>query len=213
MANLCFPWPRCLSLAVILLFPQTGFLRADQIEMQNGDRYVGTVISLTPDSVVLQSQMLGKIIVPRSHVALISMGTPGHPITPATSAVAPVASTATKGPNMDLAAALRQLGADTNAVEQIRKQFLQGAGPQANDKFNDLLDGLSTGKIDLNNLRAQAKSAADQLRALKKDSGGQADDTLDAYLSILDNFLAESGSSPSGNAISTNASQGITTIR
>src|ERR1700678_3074217 len=74
MTTMCFSLKRGLVLAGILLVPSAQFLRADQIEMKNGDRYVGTVLSMTADSVVLQSQMLGKVVVPRSKVSLISLG-------------------------------------------------------------------------------------------------------------------------------------------
>jgi hypothetical protein len=208
MTTMCFSLRRCLALAGILLVPSAQFLRADQIEMKNGDRYVGTVLSMTADSVVLQSQMLGKVVVPRSKVSLISLGMAPLPVAPTAAAVAPVSSASAKESGVDVATALRQLGANTNAIEQIRLQFLQGAGQQANDKFNQLLDGLSSGKMDINGLRAEAKSAADQLRALKKGMGS--DDTLDAYLNILDSFLAESAPSPT---VSTNTSPGITTIQ
>ena len=75
-------------------------------------------------------------------------------------------------------------------------------GPEANGKFDELMGGLLTGKIDISGLRAQAKSAADQLRAMKKDMGGDGSAMLDAYLSVLEKFLAEE---PAGGAGSRNA--------
>src|SRR6516225_2955583 len=53
---------------VLILFATPG-LRADVLEMQNGDRYSGKVISVTPDTVVLTNEMLGKITVLRGKVA------------------------------------------------------------------------------------------------------------------------------------------------
>jgi len=103
------------------------------------------------------------------------------------------------------------LGANTNLVQQIRKQFLADAGPKANDKFDELLNGLTTGKLDINGLRAEAKSAADQLRAMKKDMGGDAGETLDAYLGVLDSFLSQSA--PPAAAPVTNSTQGTIIIR
>src|ERR1043165_1041173 len=51
-----------------------GFqLKADQIEMQNGDRYVGTVLSLNTNTLVLHSEVLGDLTLPRSKVAQINL--------------------------------------------------------------------------------------------------------------------------------------------
>jgi hypothetical protein len=176
---------------------------ADQVEMQNGDRYNGRVVSLSDESVVLQNDILGKITLPRAKVALLSVGSP----TPTPAVAAPVAASAatnkasaplnpialTNG-NPDIAGALKRLGANTNFIEQIRGQFLAEAGPAANQQFSEMLRGLMTGKIDVASLRAQAKSAADQLRSFQRDLGPDAGDTLSSYLAILDKFLGETDS-------------------
>ena len=47
---------------------------AEQIEMQNGDRYVGKVLSLSNNVVVVRSEMLGTVRLPRSKVARITLG-------------------------------------------------------------------------------------------------------------------------------------------
>src|SRR5262249_39797123 len=91
----------------------------------------------------------------------------------------------------EFSAAMRELGTQTNLIQQVRSQFLGDAGPEANDKFNEMLDGLISGKLTLNDLRAQAQTAADQLRSLKKDLGPEAGDSMDGYLTILDHFLRE----------------------
>ena len=97
--------------------------------------------------------------------------------------------------------ALRQLGSNTNLIQQVQKQFLGDAGSEANDKFNELLGGLMSGKLSVDDIRAQAKSAADQLRALKREGGEEAGFAVDAYLTILDHFLKDT--TPSG--VTTNA--------
>src|SRR5262245_24775013 len=48
--------------------------RADQIEMQNGDRYHGKVLAMTNATLVLQSEILGTIKLPREKVSLINLG-------------------------------------------------------------------------------------------------------------------------------------------
>jgi hypothetical protein len=174
--------------------------RADQVEMQNGDRYGGKVLSLSADSVVLQNDILGKITLPRNKIALLSVGAPVTASSPALNLAA--AATTNRPPaalktivltndNADLASAFRSLGANTNFIEQIRGHFLADAGPAANQQFNDTLAGLTSGKIDMAGLRAQARAAADQIRSLQHDLGPEAGDSLGSYLAILDAFLRE----------------------
>jgi len=205
--------------SALLLFVAGG-LQADQVEMQNGDRYAGKVISMTADNIVLQSDVLGKLTLPRSKVANINLGTnAATPVTPPPAAQstnqAKAASIILTNANPDIAAALRHLSANTNFVEQVRNQFLSGAGPEANNKYDELVAGLLSGKFDMNNLRAEAKTAADQIRALKRQSG-DVGEPLNSYLAILDNFLKQSAPStpvvPSA-ASTTNSAQAITVVR
>jgi hypothetical protein len=200
----------------LLLFVAGG-LRADQVEMQNGDRYAGKVISMTADTIVLQSDVLGKLTLPRSKVANINLGasaaTPALPPPAARSTnQAKAASPALTNANPDIAAALRNLGANTNFVEQVRKQFLSGAGPEANNKYDEMVGGLLSGKFDMNSLRAEAKAATDQIRELKRQ-GGDVGEPLDSYLAILDNFLKQTAPSIPSAAATTNSAPGITIIR
>ena len=174
---------------------------ADQVVMQNGDRFSGHVLSLSAESVVLQNENLGKITVPRAKVSLLSLGdAPALAQTAAATApsIAMPTNQAAVNPHTinvtnsnDIAKALRSLGANTNFIEQIRGQFLADASPEANQQFNDTLGGLMSGKVDMQGLRAQAKSAADQLRAYQKELGPEAGDEFNTYLTILDNFLKQ----------------------
>ncbi len=176
--------------------------RADVVEMQNGDRYVGQVVSLGADTLVVQSEVLGKLELPRARVALIGLGANAATnlarVRPAAKPQprAPSVSATNSGP--DMSRMLRQLGLSTNLVQQVQKQFLGEAGPEAKDKFNELLSGYMTGKLNLEDIRSQARSAADQIRALKKDLGEDTGSTLDAYLGILDRFLKEGAPAGAG---------------
>jgi hypothetical protein len=174
-------------------------LRADVLEMQNGDRYSGKVLSVTSDTVVLHSEVLGKITVPRQKVASLSFGTNAvapkmaADIVRATnfpSASAPLANT-----NVDLSTALRQLGANTNFVGQVRQQLLSGS-PEASGKYDEMVNGLLTGQLNLTDVRREAQSSAEQLRSLKRELGPEADESLDGYLKILDDFLKETANAP-----------------
>ena len=177
--------------ATALLFSALLPARADQVELTNGDRYVGYVLSVNSNTVVLQSDVLGNARLPRSKVAVISFGR--IPGTNSTSRLSPTNTPPALASNAvaDLNPALRRLGASTNLIRQVQQQFLSGAGTEANAKFNELLNGLITGNLDVNDIRAQAKSAADQLRTLQKESGEESSFAASAYLSILDHFLKE----------------------
>ena len=86
----------------------------------------------------------------------------------------------------------------TNLIQQVQTQFLSEASPEAKDKFNELVGGLLSGKLTVNDIRAQAQAAADQVRAAKRDGGDNAGLALDGYLAILDQFLSETA--PAGGS-------------
>ena len=48
------------TLALVLLGIGFCGVRADQIEMQNGDRYNGKLLAMTNGTLVLQSEILGR---------------------------------------------------------------------------------------------------------------------------------------------------------
>jgi hypothetical protein len=209
-------WATVLAMRIKLRFTWSGMilmlivapgLRADVLEMQNGDRYSGKVISVSPDAVVLNSEVVGKITVPRNKVVSLSFGTnavaPGatgklaQPIsTNLSTATAPAAGVNT---NVDLSAALRQLGPNTNFVGQIRQQMLAG-NPEAARKYDEMVGGLLSGQLNVNDVRQQAQAAAAQLRALKRELGPEADDSLDGYLQVLDSFIKETAHEPADAA-------------
>jgi len=170
-------------------------LKADQVEMQSGDRYNGHVVSINTNTVVIQSDALGTLRVPRSKVANITLS----PVPTAASPALPSASKAQAAPSSGQAKATAPKaspmfsGLDTNSflVQQVQKQFLSDAGGEANAKFNELLGGLMSGKLDMEDIRAQAKVAAGQLRALQRESGEETGLATGTYLAILDHFLEE----------------------
>ena len=182
------------SFGIVFMFIATISLRADEVEMQNGDRYFGKVLSVSADTVTLESEVLGKINVPRKNVASLAFGTnavtaisvPTNP--PTASSASAVADT-----NADFSAALRDSRADTNAIQSIREQML-AASPEAAGKYDEMVNGLLSGQLNVDDLRREAQSDADQLRALKRELGPDAGESLDGYLDVLDDFLKESGS-------------------
>jgi hypothetical protein len=202
-----------MTLAAALALCPLAFLRADQVVMQNGDTYNGKVLSVTTNAVVLQNDNLGSVTLARSKITSISFENRtakgssqaasstgiqiGQPVTAQTNA------------SSDLTTALHGIGDQTNLIQQVQSQFLGSAGPDAVNKFNELLNGLSTGKIDLNGLQAEAQSAADQLRSLAKDLGPDTSGVMDSYLAILDNFLQEAAAAN----VPTNSSSAVSKAR
>jgi hypothetical protein len=144
---------------------------------------------------MLKNEFLGTVRLPRGRVAMVLFGTnslgnfTGAPLF---TNIQGKASTPglTNNPS-DLASQLRQLAGQTNAMEQIETQMLGGAGPEAKNKYNDLLGGLISGRLGVDDIRLEARTAADQLRAARKDLGEDAGPLLDSYLAILDHFLRE----------------------
>jgi hypothetical protein len=173
-------------------------LAADQLELQNGDRFSGKVLSVSANAVVLESDALGKITVPRQKVARLAFGT--NTITPV--AVNPVPPVPTNPPtaaalsallktNAQMTAVLRQPGTDTNVIRQIREQMLAGS-PGASAKYDEMVSSLLSGQMNMDDLRREAQSSVDELRELKRDLGPDVGDSLDGYLEVLDQFLKES---------------------
>src|SRR5712691_5225921 len=198
-AGLSRPRPAVFSIVSVLLALLCGnhFLHADQVEMQNGDHYAGKVLALNTNTVVLQSDVLGLVNLPREKVATITLGT--VMATNVARSGAPIngkfrspSITATNAPR-DLATN-HQLAGDTNVIRQVEEQLLANAGPEAKAKFNELASGLMSGSLSVSDIRKEAKAAADQLRAAKRDLGPEAGEAFDGYLAILDAFLQDSAS-------------------
>ena len=198
--------PLFVSSGIIFIFVATLCLRADQLEMQNGDRISGKILSVSADAVVLDSEVLGKINVPRKKVASLAFGT--NAVAPVTASNLPRVAVPTNvpaasalgvaaKPNVNLSATLRHPGTDTNFIGQIREQMLAGS-PEAAGKYDAMVGGLLSGQLNVDDIRREAKSSADQLRKLKRDLGPEADDSLNAYLEVLDSFLKETDAGSAG---------------
>jgi hypothetical protein len=171
----------------------------DQLTMTNGDTYQGKVLLVNADSVVLQSEVQGKVTLPRAKVASIQFGpsaavVPSASLAPRAAQTNPVpqalAGTAPPGLSNRLDS-VPALGGDQKSLEKLQSDLLSTASPEAKAKFTEMLTGLMTGKLSMNDLRTQAKTTADQLRAYKQELGPEAGGMLDTYLSILDQFVQE----------------------
>lgn len=172
------------------------FCRGDQVDMQNGDRYLGKIVSLDGNEVVFQSEMLGKVRFPRAKISQLTLGTNTASRLSATNRSG-VLLGATAVPNVttnsipELSKILRQYTGDTNLMQQIEGQLQGSAGGEARAKFNEMMGGVLTGRLSVSDIRKEAQLAATQLRALKRELGDDTGWGLDGYLSILDNFVKE----------------------
>src|SRR5947207_6902275 len=167
----------------------------DQVQMRNGDQYFGSVVSLNKDTLVIQSDVLGTIRLPRGKVAFVDFSAgPAAQNLSNTSKTnqAPHFPQLTSTNANAFSAASPDLGSNSNLLHQIEAQYLGDAGPEAKAKFNELLSGYLTGKLSVNDIRTEAQTAADQVRSLRKDMGDDAGSLIDGYLAILDTFLKES---------------------
>ena len=193
-------------LILIIAFFPSG-LWADQLEMQNGDRLSGKVLTASASTVVFESEMLGKINVPRKNILAVTFGANAAPIKAASGATqvsvpanphAAIPLPALSGTNAVWSGSIRSPDMDTNVIRQVREQMLAG-NPAAAAKFDEIADGLMSGKLDLDDLRRQARAAADQLREFKRQDP-EIGDSLDAYLQVLDGFLNEPADRPANAA-------------
>src|SRR6267154_611955 len=114
--------------AVAMLMVGMIYPRGDRVEMQNGDRYFGRVLSLNTNTLVLRSEVVGEVRLPRGKVALIVLGA-DTPTNAASALAFPNGrSAAPTNTVLDLSASLRELGANTNLIRQVQAQILGDAG-------------------------------------------------------------------------------------
>ena len=198
-------------------------VRADMIELTNGDHYRGTVISMTQSNLEFLSEIQGKVKLPRDKIAQITLH---EVVTKSVIVTKPVASPAAAplilsgSPNAAPVSAaptgqadaviqqMRQQGVDPKLINQVQEQIFGKSSPEAAQKFNEMIGGLTSGSMSMHDLRNQAQGAIDQIKTAKKEFGSDAGDMLDGYLVILQKFVADAdadggvavSSSPSSTA-------------
>ncbi len=176
--------------------------RADVLELVNGDHYRGTIVSVNQSNVEFQSDILGRITLPRDKVAGMAFRDAAIP-QPATATNAAGPSLIMQGTNRlgpASAAApgdavlrqMRQEGVDPKLVNQVQEQVFGQGDPAAAQKFNELMGGLMTGSLSIADIRAQAQESIQQIKDAKQELGPDVGDMFDGYLAILENFVAES---------------------
>lgn len=179
-------------------------VKADLLELTNGDHYRGIVISMTQSNLEFQSEIQGRVKLPRDKVAKITFheSAVSKPVaaTPPTAAAPLILS----GPNTPTQPAsqadavvkqMREQGIDPKLINQVQQQIFGKASPEAAQKFNETMDGLISGKLNIQDIRAQAQNSLNQIKAARKELGDDAGEMLDGYAAILEKFVQETGPS------------------
>ena len=168
-----------------LVFPAT-FPRADVIECDNGDRYHGKVLSMDDKQVTLQNEITGRLQIPRARIVTLSFRE-------RTAAPAPARIVATNSPPIRPGA----IQMDQSAIQKVQNEMLAGATPEANQMFNEMVQALMSGQMDVSEVRNKAQTTLQELRSLQKELGD--DETaalLNSYGAILENFLKQAPARP-----------------
>ena len=206
------------ALALCAAFP----LKADTVELINGDHYRGKVMGMDSNTIDFVSEIQGRVHLPRNKVAqitfhevtarpvagtnstapaaaapLIMYGTNNLYAAASSAAPAPAPAVASPATTEAVVQQMRQQGVQPQLINQVQEQIFGKASPEASQKFEEIMSGLMSGQISVQDLRVQAQSAIKQARDAKKELGGDAGEMLDGYIGILEKFVAESA--PSAN--------------
>jgi hypothetical protein len=180
-------------------------IRAEVIELVNGDHYAGAVVSMDRSTVEFRSEIQGVIRIPREKVARITFTTmalkPAGALPSSGEPTTQVANHLSKGSSTtnNAAAVVQQIrveGVDPNTADQIQKQLLGQTSPEVTQMFNQMVKGLMTGSLTVDDIRAQARSALKDVREVRKEFDGDEGQVIDGYINILQKFLAESEPPP-----------------
>lgn len=164
-------------------------IRADVVECDNGDRYNGKVLSMDEKEVKLQNDIAGTITIPR--VRIVGIQFRQMPARVANRAATNAAAIGAQPPTWDAA-----------ALERIQNEYLATATPEANQMFQQMVQGMQSGQMNLGDLRARAAATLRDLRAAQKESGDDAlGGILESYGEVLESFLQQTAAGARAPAI------------
>jgi hypothetical protein len=162
---------------LLLIIPA---LRADVVECDNGDRYHGKVLSMDDKKVVLKNEITGTLNIPRARI--VSLSFRDQATTPA--AAKPAVSTAAPSPAKQLESA--------SAIQQVQNDYLAGATPEANRMYNEMVQALMSGQLNMADLRNKAQTTLQELKSLQTELGDdEIAQLLNSYGAILESFLKQ----------------------
>jgi hypothetical protein len=207
--------------AVLGLVAACTAVRADSIELVNGDLLHGKVVSLDDQELRLVSDIHGAVIIARDKVAAIGLGDRKLARPAETDAAKPEeaqaivrrsvpvgakgATTATvqvaPGSVAEVVRQLRGQGLTTENLNELQKAFPQlKEQPGVKKYFDEKVQGLITGDVSVEDIRKDAIRVREELRKTAKSLGPDGEKTLNqalgGYLQILDKFIQESEPPP-----------------
>ena len=155
----------------IFVFTAIAGLNGETLELRNGDRFQGKLLSVQDENLEWQHVVLGKLTIPRDQVAAVYFIPPREE------------------KNTETGGDVTKLKIDPETVDKVRLEVL-GAAPQgAHDMFNEMISGLSSGEIQMADVRRMAMDTVAQVESLQEDLGEDVGFALDGYLGILKNFI------------------------
>jgi hypothetical protein len=204
-------------MTAVLLACGQGFIRADSIELINGDLLHGKVVSLDDAELRLISDIHGAVIIARDKVAAIGFGerklvrpaAVGAPDgTPDAQGV--VRRSVTVGdqsqvtatvpiaplPSQDVVRQLRAQGLSPDNIAELQKALPMLKEPAARRYFDDKVKGLTEGTLNVQDIRKEAMRAREEYRKTAKSLGPDGEKALNqalgGWIDILDRFIRDS---------------------
>ena len=172
--------------AVIILAGLIFFIplvTADVVECDNGDRYHGKVLSMDEKQVTLKNEITGTLKIPRQRI--VSLSFRDKALTQPT--VSPRAAI-TNSPVVRPGA----VQFDSAAVQKVQNEMLAGATPEAQQMFNEMVQGLANGKLNMTDIQRQAQSTLQELRSMQSELGNdETTELLKSYAAILESFVRQ----------------------
>jgi hypothetical protein len=201
--------------AAILAAAVPSIARADSVELVNGDLLHGRVVSLDDEELHLMSEIHGAVIIARDKIAAIGFGERNlaRPAAeaPRVGRTSPVAAprvipsrdgntvTATvpvaPAPGQDVVRQLRAQGLTAQNIAELQKAIPMLRDSGARQYFDNTVQGLSEGSINVDDVRKEAIRAREEYRKSAKSLGPDGEKALNqalgGYLQILDRFIDE----------------------
>jgi len=169
---------RAFILSILLILHP---LVSETLELRNGDRFQGKLLSVQENGLEWEHAVLGKLTIPKEQVAAVYFVTPqavetSHKISSITNGAAQDTSKMQIAPEM---------------VDKVRMEILGAAPQEAQDQFNEMVSGLVSGKIQVGDVRKMAIDTVAEVESLREDLGEDVGFALDGYLSILKSFIGK----------------------
>jgi hypothetical protein len=178
--------PLILFITAWLLQPS---IFAETVHLINGDLIQAKIISLDEHSLTIESEILGSLHIPREKVARIDFITQSIADKPLNSLNTSHSLSSNPGiPQLAIPGPLNSEGS-TDLIKQVQQQMLTTAGSEANEMYQDMVQGVVSGKINVPQLKAMAEDTVQQIEELQAELGDDVGFALDGYLSILKGFI------------------------